>query len=401
MTNWYLQSDWGQAYQDEIAAHETGHMFGNFDEYSGGATYNGYVTSSTLMSDLTVSGFQDYFWGVEYFSEIYGGATLSTVLAINDTDGQNTLSGTSGMDGFYGYGGSDTIYGLAGNDYIDGGFGNDILNGGYGDDRLFGGHGDDVLDGSWGFDTLDGGPGVDTADYRFFSFDTSVNLATGRVDFPPEWSAGGQFDRLVSIESIRTGSGNDVITGNALNNALYGNGGADRLYGNGGADRLFGNGGADRLFGNGGADRLYGNVAADRLTGGNGNDRLFGGNGNDKLVGGLGNDKLRGGYGNDRLSGGNGNDRLTGGNGADTFVFANGFGDDTIFGFAAWNKEDIDLSRVGAITGFADLVNNHLQAEAGTGFAMIVDGPNSIVLDGILFAEVGVGKAYSGDDFIF
>src|SRR4051794_30444669 len=207
-------------------------MLGNFDEYAGGATHNNYTTTGTLMSDLTVAGFQGYFVGVESYTNLYGNSSLSTTLANTGTAASETLTGSSGMDGIYGFAGSDTISGLDGNDYLDGGSGDDILNGGNGNDFLFGGAGDDLLDGSWDFDTLDGGSGVDTADYRFFNFDTRVDLVTGRVDFPSEWSAGGQFDTLISIENIMTGSGNDttLLSTDNINNVVNGGAGTDTVY---------------------------------------------------------------------------------------------------------------------------------------------------------------------------
>ena len=126
MTNWYLDPEgWGSSYLDEIAAHEAGHMIGVFDEYSGGATYNGFTRTGTLMSDLTLAGFQDYFWTVEYYGEQYGGTALSTVLAKTGGAGMDTLHGTAGMDGFYGFADNDTFNGFGGNDYIDGGLGTD------------------------------------------------------------------------------------------------------------------------------------------------------------------------------------------------------------------------------------------------------------------------------------
>lgn len=139
MLNWYLSNPggWPNDMHDEIAAHEAGHMFGLFDEYSGGATYGGYTTSGTLMSDLTLAGFQNYFWTQEYYTESFGSMNLSTVLAQTGTDAANTLTGGSGMDGFYG---------MAGNDTISAGGGNDLLDGGTGRDRLTGGGGRDVFD---------------------------------------------------------------------------------------------------------------------------------------------------------------------------------------------------------------------------------------------------------------
>ncbi|MEZ5776226.1 MAG: M10 family metallopeptidase C-terminal domain-containing protein [Hyphomicrobiaceae bacterium] len=131
MTNWYLTnpSGWSNDMQDEIAAHEAGHMFGNFDEYAGGATYNGYTTTGTIMSDLTLSGFQNYFWTQEYYTEQYGNMSLSSQMGINGTSGANTLYGTSGMNGFYALGGNDVIYAGGGNDLIDGGMGRDTMYG--------------------------------------------------------------------------------------------------------------------------------------------------------------------------------------------------------------------------------------------------------------------------------
>lgn len=80
--NWYtVNTSWGPAYYGILAAHETGHLLGNFDEYPGGATYNNFTRTGTLMSDLTIAGFKNYFWTVEFYGEYFGNMTLSTVLA--------------------------------------------------------------------------------------------------------------------------------------------------------------------------------------------------------------------------------------------------------------------------------------------------------------------------------
>ncbi|WP_201842247.1 M10 family metallopeptidase C-terminal domain-containing protein [Microvirga zambiensis] len=139
MANWYLSnpSGWPNDMHDEIAAHEAGHMFGNFDEYAGGGTFGGFTRTGTLMSDLTLSGFEDYFRTQEFYTEQFGGMSLSTVLANSGTACANILSGGNGMDGFYG---------LAGNDTICGGAGNDLIDGGAGVDRMTGGAGSDIFD---------------------------------------------------------------------------------------------------------------------------------------------------------------------------------------------------------------------------------------------------------------
>lgn len=136
MTNWYLNNPggWPNSMHDEIAAHEVGHMFGNFDEYAGGATYGGFTRTGTLMSDLTLAGYQDYFWTQESYTEQFGNMSLSTVLGRMGTAGDNIMTGGNGMDGFYGLGGNDTISASGGNDFLDGGAGRDRMTGGTGSD---------------------------------------------------------------------------------------------------------------------------------------------------------------------------------------------------------------------------------------------------------------------------
>ncbi len=92
---------------------------------------------------------------------------------------------------------------------------------------------------------------------------------------------------------------------------------------------------------------------------------------------------------------------LHGGGDTDTFVFTDGFGVDRILDFAAANAEKIDLSSVTAITDFADLVANHLNAEVVTGYAMIQAGANTITLIGYTMADFGTGLAISDLDFVF
>jgi Ca2+-binding RTX toxin-like protein len=261
MLNWYQQTSFAPTANDESAAHEVGHMLGNFDEYAGGGTYNGYTTTGTLMSDLTMAGFEGYFWGVEYFAETFGSLNLTTVIATRGTSGNDALEGNSGRNGFYGFAGNDTINGGSGNDYLDGGANNDVLRGGFGNDILLGGSGNDRLDGGSGIDTLNGGAGVDTADYRFFNGAVVVDLRPLQEAYFPSGPTG--VERLVSIENVLTGGGADRLTGSSI---------ANLLDGGGGNDRLFGSGGNDVLRGQDGFDRLDGGLGRDTMTGGTGKD---------------------------------------------------------------------------------------------------------------------------------
>ena len=230
-----------------------------------------------------------------------------------------------------------------------------------------------------------------SADYPAYADDDLI-----RGGAAGDWIDGGiGADKIFGKEGpdwLYGGSGSDVLNGNSGNDSLVGAGGADLLSGGGGHDKLRGGGRDDTLNGDGWGDRLYGGAGSDRLNGGAGNDTLSGDNGGDALKGLLGADVL---------IGGGGDDRLFGGKQADIFVFADHFGNDTIADFKPGNLEQIDLSGVSDIAAFADLAANHLETDTGTGFALIVDGADTILLNNILVSQIGAGHAYSAADFIF
>ena len=185
---------------------------------------------------------------------------------------------------------------------------------------------------------------------------------------------GGETDRLVGIEGISAGTGDDELTGSGAAEWLSGGAGADRLDGLGGDDTLLGGNGADRLSGWDGNDLIAGGAGPDMIAGGEGVDLLsyagavsgisadlatgwasdgdhFNGieglEGSDfddmltgdvlanLLIGGTGDDWLSGGAGDDTLNGGGGSDILSGGEGNDLFHFAPGFGAALITDFEA------------------------------------------------------------------
>jgi Ca2+-binding RTX toxin-like protein len=245
-------------------------------------------------------------------------------------------------------------------DYFIGGLGNDTILGGLGNDSVFGGDGRDTLKGGGNNDLILGNNGAD-------------------------WIEGN--------------NGRDTLVGENGNDTIKGGNGADVISGGSGSDALKGNAGGDIIVGDDGNDRLFGGSGNDSILGGAGNDKIYGEKDDDMLGGDAGDDQIRGGSGNDSILGGDGDDTLWGNNGSDVFVFENGWGNDVIKDFKANNAEDIDLSGVGAITSFADLIANHLVNVGGE--AMIVANANSILLQGVAFADVGVGLDYSAADFIF
>lgn len=343
------------------------------DSLSGGDgsdTIFGGTGNDTIQGGDTGADLGDLIYGGDGNDRIFGGF------------GNDVIHGELGNDAIYGQVGADRLFGEAGNDTLDGGLGNDSLAGGAGADRLFGGDGNDYLFGGTENDTLYGNAGAD----RLFG------------------EAGN--------DALGGGDGNDTLDGGVDNDTLYGGTGADRLLGGDGNDSIYGGTQNDALYGQNGADRLFGEAGDDIVDGGNGNDSLSGNDGNDRLYGGYGNDALNGGNGNDLLIGGvgagadwlfggAGNDTMNGGLGADRFVFTNGFGNDVIQDFSADDAERIVLTGVTGITSFSDLVSNHLVTDAGTGFAMIVDGANSILLNNIHVSDFGAGQAYSANDFLF
>jgi Ca2+-binding RTX toxin-like protein len=180
--------------------------------------------------------------------------------------------------------------------------------------------------------------------------------------------------------------------------------GRDRLIG---IENLEAGSGNDRLIGDRAANRLVGNGGNDTLDGGGGNDTLLGGAGRDVLRGGNGNDVLDGGSGNDRLFGGAGRDTMTGGAGVDHFVFlaatesAAGSNRDVITDFAP-GVDKIDISALAAgltfigTSGFSG-VAGQIRYNATSGVVFVdIDGDRSADFSVLLQGA----PAISAGDFI-
>ena len=191
------------------------------------------VASNTLFDGATITGVEEF--------QVFSGS------------GNDTMTGGTAGDTLAGFGGDDSLSGGNGSDVLDGGDGSDTLVSGTGDDSLFGGDGIDLAVIDRGaiaanivFANLFGGAPANRAESRDGSFTTFVTDAE-------------RFD-------VRTGSGNDRIDGDALD------------------DTLSGGSGNDTLNGGDGADSLSGGNSTDSLVGGLGNDTFIGGSGVDTAV---------------------------------------------------------------------------------------------------------------------
>ncbi|WP_270725249.1 calcium-binding protein [Shimia sp. Alg240-R146] len=380
----------------------------------------------------------DLVTNVEVFDFLDGSMTLAELLSpapppdglsLVGTDGEDTLTGNTGSDTLSGNAGADVMVGAGGHDLLDGGdqadtmtgdSGNDTIFGRNGRDSLQGNNGDDMLRGGVGNDILEGGDGQDHlrggTDNDTLLGDSGQDTLLG--EFGRDRLYGGNGNDMLrgngGNDSLYGGNGNDTLVGGNLFDLLEGGAGddeldggiyADTLHGQSGDDLLLGGGGTDRLYGGDGDDTADGGYSHDRFWGGNGNDRFSGGAGNDVAFGEAGNDYLRGGGDQDTLYGGAGFDTLvggvsddimTGGLNGDTFEFATGHGNDTITDFNTSNSnERLDLRDVVAITGFQDLIDNHILSSSGNSVVIWTGDGGQITLLDVQLSDLNT------NDFLF
>ncbi len=281
---------------------------------------HGIIAGETGLSLTTPAVFSDFFitntgvisaeaFGVRVESDgettlINSGTITSTSgKAIQTEDGNDVILNTGTIVG--------NVTLIGGNDYFDNtdgvitqperfridlGNGSDTFLGGAGAERIRDGNdndlvetngGNDTIVSSAGNDTYNGGSGSDLLDMSNAAAALEVDLGLGFV-------AGGSFGNkdLISIERVRTGDGNDTVTGSADDDIIRLGFGTDVAHGLDGNDRIDGQDLNDTLNGGDGNDLLLGGAEDDRLSGDNGNDRLIGGAGRDFLTGGNGNDRF-------------------------------------------------------------------------------------------------------------
>lgn len=261
-------------------------------------TYENDDTAIEFNMNLTSGGFFEIRQGAET-------DLIASIENIRGSEGNDEMQGDAAVNTFDGFDGLDTFFASEGGDTYTGGDDSDYIR--Y--DSLVGLN-SVVANLTTGSATLDlGALGADASD----TIDTYLD----------------------DLESVSGTSGNDTITGNALDNTIYDLGGDDVLDGAGGSNvinysLLSGNSVTVNLSTNS-ADDDAGAGANDTLTnfvsivGSNQGDNLTGDGAANTINGGDGDDSIFGLGGIDTLNGGNGDDSITGGTGAD---FING-GDDT------------------------------------------------------------------------
>ncbi|MEM9241474.1 MAG: M10 family metallopeptidase, partial [Pseudomonadota bacterium] len=128
--------------------------------------------------------------------------------------------------------------------------------------------------------------GDDVIDLRSYSGDQRVDLTPESYSDVFGLVGNMAIMRGTLIERVRSGDGNDQITGNTVANRLAGNGGNDDIDGRDGGDTIFGGSGNDTLTGGADNDLIYGGRDADEIFGVTGLDSIHGGKGDDLLSGG-------------------------------------------------------------------------------------------------------------------
>jgi Ca2+-binding RTX toxin-like protein len=262
-------------------------VFGGTDVWDGGADLDTLVTDVSAISpdagqvlsvDLAAGthGLQGSTAGQDTLISIENFIILGAWAAeIRGDDSDNDLRGDAG---------NDTILGLAGNDLLSDGAGNDSVDGGAGDDTIVAGLGMDTFNGGDGYDLIE----VDLSGTANGAFTAVIDLDNGEIyalEFPES-----NPDTLIGLEAIHLFADVDAkLFGNSEDNDLRSGQGDDALSGLGGDDSLDGQGGDDTIDGGDGIDTaLYsgdqasytltltptGTTLTDRRADGNGTDML-------------------------------------------------------------------------------------------------------------------------------
>lgn len=295
-----IQEDiFGDSGNDTII--NSGVILGFVDMFGG----NDILTNSGTIEESIGLGFgNDKFTNSgRVLGEVFG--DFGNDVLINSGTIEGSVYGGDGNDTFTNTGVvEDIIFTGYGNDKFIGGKNQDVLLDESGSDSYILGAGDDhflaVGDGSWtGIDTIDGGVNnsVSFGTGRWGDFyemvtttSVSANLDTVSHSFGSTIAAGRVIsadsgtDLVKNIESLRTGSGEDIVFGSALANYLETGGGEDIVHGFGGNDWIESGDGEDTLAGGLGSDTLIGGSSQDHFVFTAAADSTMASKGRDKII---------------------------------------------------------------------------------------------------------------------
>ena len=323
----------------------------------GDDTIDGGDGNDTFFEDAASNGADSFTGGNDIDAVLYSSRSAAVTV---------TMDGAVANDGAASEGDNvgNTVEDISGSTAADSITGNSSANsitGGSGADALSGADGNDTfLEGalSSGADVFTGGNGVDTVSYALRSAAVTVTMDGAAAND----GVASEGDNVGStVENLISGSGFDVLTGNASDNSIQGGTASDSITGGDGADVLDGGAGFDTFYegtSSSGADTFVGGADADRvdyssrstsvvvtmdglaaddgasLEGDNAGadiEHVDGGSAADTLTGNASNNAINGGGGADTLSGLGGTDSFyedTAANGGDTF--SGGAGQDSV-----------------------------------------------------------------------
>lgn len=178
------------------------------DQVDGGSGTNTYDTTK-----YTAAAVVDLTEGTAATADAASTAELVNIQNVTTGDGSDVVTGD---------GQANVIATGAGDDVIDDQGGNDVVDAGLGDD---------TIKASMGNDLIDGGAGVDTYDASSSRANIEVRLAGGVITGDDIGN-----DRVMRIEVVMTGSGNDVVIGDNADNVVMTGAGNDVIDGLGGSD---------------------------------------------------------------------------------------------------------------------------------------------------------------------
>ena len=298
-------------------------------------------------------GAEDVIDGGDGFDVINAGL-MTTALNVNLEDYER-------IEGFFGGAKDDVITGTDTDEYLNGNAGNDLLDGAGGADTLIGGIGNDTLVYNADAFKFDGGAGSDWLDAGEETDALAIDLSSAS---------------FTAIENVKSGSGDDTLTGTIAANMINAGDGYNVIDGKGGADTVIGGADSDRIIfktgyaygyvnGGDGTDVLDASASATGVNInlgkkiGTGSTLVY--NSIEKVVGSIYGDTLSGGAGDDILDGNGaltGKDSLAGGLGTDIYVFGAGYGAaviakdaDNHSDFVQFTGAGLDVSALTAVRG--------------------------------------------------